>query len=258
MAISLNSLQRGSAQRPLRCVVYGTHGVGKTSFGAFAPEPIFLRFEDGLGLLDVATFDQIRTYDDLMQAFSELFQGEHQFQTVVLDTLDWLEPIVWAEACRANNWSSIEDAGYGKGYLAASDIWRSVMEALNDLRTERSMNVIMLAHTEVRRFDAPDSDPYDRYQPKLHKLASAIVQENVDAVFFMTYRVSLMKVDPKDKNSRKRGVGGGQRVIWTEERPSHLAKNRWRMPDQIDLPDDPAAMWPAIAQHIPYFQNKAA
>lgn len=262
MAISLDDLQRRAVLSPPRMVVYAPHGIGKTSLSAFAPNPIFLRFEDGLGLLDVATFDLLRSYDDLMQAFSELFVGKHDFLTCALDSLDWLEPIIWDETCRRNNWRSIEDTGYGKGYLAAVNVWREVMEALNDLRNQRNMTIVMLAHCEVKRFEAPDTDPYDRYQPKLHKLASQLVQENADAIFFMNYRVSLVRTDPKDKNSKVRGVGGGQRVLHTEERPAHLAKNRWRMPASIDLPDDPAGMWPTLAQHIPFFtphaQQKAA
>jgi len=253
MTVSLRKLQRGSVLTPPRLLIYAPHGIGKTSMAAGMPEPIFLRFEDGLGLLDVATFDLLRSYDDLMQAFGELFNGEHEFQSVVLDSLDWLEPIIWAEACKRNAWRSIEDAGYGKGYLAALDVWREVMEALNDLRTARSMAIAMLAHCEVKRFEAPDSDPYDRYQPKLHKLASSLVQENVDAILFMNYRVSLVRTDPKDKNSKQRGVGVGQRVLYAEERPAHLGKNRWRMPSSIDLPNEPEMMWPTLAAHIPYY-----
>jgi hypothetical protein len=257
MAIDLKTLRRGTVATPMQAMLYAPHGIGKTSFAAYMPEPIFLRCEDGLGMLDVATFDLLRTYDDLMEAFGALFEQEHSFQTVVVDSLDWLEPIIWAEACRRNGWGSIEDPGYGKGYIAAASIWREVLAALSDLRAQRKMGVMLLAHVEVKEYKSPDTDPYDRYQPKLHKMASAIVQENVDAIFFMNYRVSLVRTDPKDKNSKQRGVGGGQRVLYTEERPAFLAKRRWPMPDAIDLPEDPAMMWPTVAQYIPFYNTGA-
>ena len=259
MAISLASLRRGGEIKPPRLMLYTGHGWGKTSLAAGAPNPVFIQLEDGLGLLDTPTFGLLRTYDEVMQALGELYTAEHEFKTVVVDTLDWLEPIVWAETCAQNvdargvPWASIEAAGYGKGYLAAVDVWRGVLDGLTALRDERGMGVILLAHAEVKRFEAPDTDPYDRYQPKLHSRASALVQEHVDDVLFGNYRVSLVRTDTKDKNSKVRGVGGGNQVLYTTERPSHLAKNRWRLPDTISMPDDPAQTWAALAQHLPFY-----
>lgn len=258
MAISLASLRRGGEVKPPRLMLYSGHGWGKTSLAAGAPDPVFLQTEDGLGLLDAPTFGLLRTFDEVMQALGELYTGEHQFKSVVVDTLDWLEPVVWTEVCRANGWPNIEAAGYGKGYLAAVDVWRGILDGLNALRDDRGMAVILLAHAEVKRFEAPDTDPYDRYQPKLHARASALVQEHVDGVLFGNYRVSLVRTDPKDKNSKQRGVGGGSRALYTTERPSHLAKNRWRMPDAINMPDDPDQTWPALAAHLPFYATQTA
>jgi hypothetical protein len=257
MAISLSSVTRTSRPKPDRIVYYATHGLGKTSLAAGAPNPIFIQTEDGLGALDAPTFGLMRSYSDVMEAIGELYTQEHEFQTVAIDSADWLEPMVWSEACRMNGWESIETPGYGRGYAAALDVWRSVLDGLNALRDERNMTVITLAHAEIRKIEPPDSDSYDRYQPKLHKGASALIQENADSIFFGQYRLSLIKENPKDKNSRSRAVGGGQRVIYTTERPSHLAKNRWRMPDQISLPDnpEPSALWDTVAQHIPYYNQ---
>jgi hypothetical protein len=255
VAISISSLTRGGELKPTRIAIYSGHGWGKTSLAAGAPSPVILQTEDGLGLLQTPTFGLLRTYDEVMAAIGELVNEEHDFQTVIVDTVDWLEPIVWQETCRQNGWANVEAAGYGKGFLAAVDTWRVVLDGLNALRDERGMSVILLAHAEVKRYEAPDTDPYDRYQIKLHNRASALLQEHVDAVLFGNYRVSLVRTDPKDKNSKQRGVGGGARVLYTTERPSHLAKNRWRMPDQISLPDDPDQTWSALAEHIPYYNQ---
>jgi hypothetical protein len=253
VAISISSLTRGGQVKPPRILAYATHGIGKTSLAAGAPNPVFLQTEDGLGMLDAPTFGILKSYDELMSAIGELYSQPHDFQTAVIDTLDWAEPLIWSEACRVGGWPNIEAAGFGKGYVAATDIWRCVLDGLNALRDERGMAVILLAHAEIKRLELPDIDPFDRYQPKLHRSASAAVQEHMDAVFFLNYRVSLVRTDPKDKNSKQRGVGGGQRLLYTTERPSHLAKNRWRMSDVISLPDDPDAMWPEVSSHIPYY-----
>lgn len=259
MAISLASLKRTADRKPLRAMIHAVHGIGKTSLAAGTPAPVFLQTEDGLGMLDAPTFGILRTYDEVMQAVTALYQEPHEFGTVVLDSVDWLEPLIWAETCRSNNWPSIEHPGYGKGYAAAVDIWRTVLDGLNALRDERGMMVLMLAHTEPKRFESPEIEAYDRYAPKLQKSASALIQEHVDCVWFMNYRISAVRDDKKDPNSRVRAVGGGQRVLYTEERPSHLAKNRYRMPASIPLPDTPEAMWPEVAKHLPPFTfNQAA
>lgn len=258
MAYNLASLRRGAENKPPRAMVYGPHGVGKTSLAANAPSAVFLQTEDGLAENDAPTFGILRSFDAVMEAISSLYSEPHDFQTVVLDTVDWLEPLVWTEACRRGQWASIEDAGYGKGYIAATDVWREVIDGTNALRDEKGMTVIMLAHADIKRFESPEVDPYDRYQPKLHKLASALVQENVDCVLFNQRMVSTVKIDPKDKNSRVRGVGGHQRALYTEERPAFLAKNRYKMPAVITLPDDPAAAWGALAAHLPYFNGQSA
>lgn len=258
MAVSLDSVQRVKQRKPDRIVYYATHGIGKTSLAAGAPSPIFLQTEDGFGDIEANTFGILRSYSDVMEAIGELYSRDHEFKTVAIDSADWLEPLIWAETCRANGWGSIEDPGYGRGYNAATDLWRTVFDGLNALRDERGMTVIILAHTEIRKIEPPDNNSYDRYQPKLHKGASALLQENADTVLFGNYRVTLIKENSKDKNSRERAVGGGQRVIYTTERPSHMAKNRWKMPDQISLPDDPepVALWNTIAQHIPYYASQ--
>jgi hypothetical protein len=252
MAVSLASLKRKRDIKPPRAMIYGTHGVGKTTLGANAPSPVFIQLEDGL-TTDTPTFGLMANFTEVMEAIGELYSQEHEFLTVVFDTIDWLEPLIWAEACARNNWASIEDAGFGKGYLAASTVWREFLDGTNALRNERNMTVLLLAHAEVKRFDSPDTDPYDRYQPKLHRLASALVQENVDTILFATRLISTVKIDAKDKNSRVRGVGGGQRVLYTEERPAYIAKNRDDMPQQILLPDNAAGAWSTLAGHFAFF-----
>ncbi|MDT8263599.1 ATP-binding protein [Roseomonas sp. DSM 102946] len=247
MAISLASLQRGGETRPPRILVYGVAGVGKTQLAADAPNPVFLQTEDGLGRIDAATFGLLRSFDAVMEALGSLYTEEHDHQTVVLDSLDWLEPLVWQHTAQAHNQPDIESFGYGKGYLAALDTWRSFLDGVNALRDERGMGVILIAHAEIRRFDSPETEPYDRYQPKLHRGASALVQEHVDAVLFANYRVSTLKSDVGFNKKVVRGVSGGDRLLHTAERPAFLAKNRFGLPETLPL------SWPELAAGIPFY-----
>jgi hypothetical protein len=252
MAISLASLRRGGDTRPPRILVYGVAGVGKTQLAADAPNPVFLQTEDGLGRIDAATFGLLRSFDAVMEALGSLYTEEHDHQTVVLDSLDWLEPLVWQHTAQVHNQPNIEAFGYGKGFAAALDTWRSFLEGLNALRDERSMAVILLAHAEIKRFDSPETEPYDRYQPKLHRSASALVQEHVDAVLFANYRITTLKSDAGFGKKVVRGVSGGDRLLHTVERPAFLAKNRFGLPETLPL------SWPELAARIPYFVTPIA
>ena len=245
MAISLNQLVRAAHPKPPIIVVYGVHGVGKSTFAAQAPSPVFIQTEDGLGMLDCAHFPLAASFDDVICALAALYTEPHDFKTCVIDSVDWLEALIWAKACRDNGWASIEDAGYGKGYVAALNLWRQYIDGLNALRDDKGMTIVQIAHTDIKRFDSPEHDPYDRYTIKLHARAAALVQEHSDIVLFANYRISTVKADVGFNKKVSRAVGSGERVIHTTERPAFLAKNRYGLPDTLPLD------WQAFAQAMP-------
>ncbi len=245
MAISLASLNRASAPKPPRILIHGVHGVGKTTFAAAAPDPVLILTEDGLGTLDVQHFPLAKTLDEVMQALASLYAEEHRFRTLVVDSVDWLEPLVWARVCQDLKLKSIEDAGYGKGYVAALDVWREYIEGLNALRDRKGMAIVQIAHTDIKRFDSPESEPYDRYVIKLHSKASALLQEHSDIVLFANYRISTVKSDVGFNKKVTRALGSGERLIHTAERPAFLAKNRYGLPDTLEM------SWSALESAMP-------
>jgi hypothetical protein len=256
MAISLATLNTKNGVKPPLAVFYGVGGVGKTTLAAGSNAPVFIWTEDGAGKLDVPGW-RVSSFAEVTEAVGVLYTEEHQFKTLVVDSLDWLETLVQAEACARNGWKHIEEPGYGKGYVAALAVWKDYLEGLNALRDERGMTIIQIAHADIKRFDNPESEPYDRYRIKLHDRAAGLVQEHADLVGFLNYRVSLQKADVGFNKKVNRAVGGGQRVLYLEERPAFHAKNRYGMPVSIDLPttaqawENPAAIWAAVAQHLP-------
>jgi hypothetical protein len=231
-------ISTGVQIQPPLIILYGDHGLGKTSWAASAPSPIFLRTEDGIGVLDVARFDDVATsYAKVLDQLKDLIKEDHPYKTVVLDSLDHLEPLVWKHTVTEENNAKIqkiEDFGYGKGYIAALDYWRQIIDALLYLRTIKKMAVILIAHCNAKEFHDPNSDSYGRWQIKLHKTASALLQEKADAVLFLTSETFTEK---DADTERVRGVGSGKRLIYTEARPSYVAKNRFGLPHQLAFPD---------------------
>ena len=251
MAIDLSSIITGSTISPPRIVVYGPHGIGKTHFAAHAPSPIFLPLEDGIGTLDVQRFPLLTEWSDVMDALKAV-SGSDKYATLVIDSIDWLEPIVWQETCRRHGWDAIETPNFGKGYLASMDVWREFTQAINAIRSIRSMAIILIAHADIKRFDSPITEPYDRYQIKLHKLASAHIQEWCDALLFCSLKTHVVQSDAGFSKEVTRGISTGDRMMYSEERPAHLAKNRYSMPYELPL------SWSAFEAYLAPKKQKEA
>ncbi len=223
----LSQITCGKRPAPRRCMIHGVQGVGKSTWAATSDHPVFIQTEDGLGEIDCAKFPVTRSFADVMAALTELRSEPHDFRTVVVDSLDWLERLIWQEVCVRKNVKNIEDIGFQKGYVFALDEWRMVIDALDALRRDRGMAIVLIAHTKIEKFQTPEDSAFDRFSPRLHKLAAAVVMEWCDEVLFATYSTTT---DPKKvKNVEP------VRVMRTSEGPTHVAKNRIKMPPELPL-----------------------
>lgn len=234
----LNNIRKANAVfPPQKIVTYGVQGIGKTSFGATFEAPVLLPVEDGAAAIDIDAFPLATSYQQVVDAITAL-HGEHDFKTLVVDSLDWLEPLVWEQACAEHGKPSIESFGYGKGYAEADKNWRMIMGGFDSLRASKGMNIVLLAHSEIKKVEPPETDPFDRYQMRLHKRAFALWQEWSDLNLFLTYKVAVQKSDQGFGSERVRGIGTGDRVIHTTERPAWDAKSRWPLPEEIYIGKD--------------------
>lgn len=241
MAFDLSSIKRGQNIRPPRIFVYGVEGIGKSTFAAGASSPIFLQTEDGQGALDVARFPMIESIDQIREAIGTLYTEQHDFATVVLDSADWLEQIIAREIEAKHD---AKELAYGKGALKQAEIWQELLAGFNALRNERDMSVILIGHSQIKRFDSPETEPYDRYSPKLQERSNALVREWADAVLFANYRTVVKKSEVGFNKEVARGITTGERLLHTTEKPAYMAKNRYAFPDQLPL------SWEAVSNAI--------
>jgi hypothetical protein len=245
MAVSLAQLSK-SHFRPPRVIIHAEPGIGKTTFCASAPAPVFIQTEDGLGNLSVDAFPLASSFDDVMGAIGVLYTDDHSFQTLVVDSLDWLEPLVWAKVCQAHKVDNVEAIPYGKAYVEALVHWRQFFDGVTALRDQRGMVVLMTAHSQITRVEDPSLPTYDTRSLKLHKRASALAEEFADVILYAAVQTNTVTEDAGFNNKRVRATTSGARVMHTVGQPAFLAKNRYSLPSPLPLAWDAfaGAMWP--------------
>lgn len=234
MPKTLASLKPATNTKPPIAVLYGVAKVGKTSLALEFPDAAYIGTagESPPAGVEAMSFGAIETMDDVFDAMQAMLEESHDRKTLVIDSVDGVEPLVWAETCRRNGWNDIEEPGYGKGYVAADEVWREFLGGVRALKGA-GIAVVLVAHPEIVRFESPTTDPYSRYAIKLHKRAAALVQETADVIAFVNYRVSIKETKEAFGKKTTRGEGGGERQIHLEERPGFIAGNRYDMPATV-------------------------
>lgn len=251
MALDLSTLKKTRADKPPRVLLYGPPGFGKTSLAAEFPNPVILDIERGVpaGLEIVTLGDEIDDWSKVMEALTALYTQEHDFKTLIVDSLDRLEVLAQRHVCKENKWANIEDAGYGKGYVIAADTMRNFLDGCNALRAARGMNIVYIAHSAVSRFDDPQAASYSKYDIRLNKHVHGMFEDEVDAILFVNQDLSVKSEDVGFGKEVKRAEGGGFRWIYAEARPSYNAKNRFGIPWRVKF--DKGKGYAALAPYLP-------
>ena len=258
MAISLKNLTKRKATLPARILLYGEPGIGKTTLPATAPNVIYLPVEDGIPAgVEVVSFDKPRTFKDVMDSLQSLYEEEHDFKTLVVDSVSELQRLIFDETCsrgdeKGNKKNNIEDFGYGKGYVYAQRVLHEFIEGINLLRSEIGMTIVLIAHSKIERFDDPESSSYDRYELDLHaKLVTALERE-MDAILLLKRNVTVKKEAEGFNKERAIAEGGRHVFLHSEGRPAYVAKNRYDIPDKIKI--EKGKGWEAIAPFLPGYE----
>ncbi len=216
-----------------KVLIYGPEGIGKSTFAAQFPEPVFIDTEGSTKDMDVARFEKASSWTMLMEQIRYVKQNPSTCKTLVIDTVDWAEQMCVADLCARYGKKGVEDFGYGNGYVYAKEEFGRFLNALEEV-VEAGVNVVLTAHAQMRKFEQPDEmGSYDRWELKLGKKTSSqtapLAKEWADMVLFANYKTWSVAVDDKGK---KRKAQGGARVMYTSHHPCWDAKNRYGLPDE--------------------------
>lgn len=234
MAISLSSLKKNTSISPPRILMYGVNGIGKTTFGSAAPNPVFILTERGLGKIK-ADFFEVDSFQQVVECIESLLNEEHKFQTLVIDSIDWLEALLFTHVAKEADKQNIADIGYGKGYSIAEDRWFDLTRLLDQLIEVKKMSIILIGHALVKKYDNPDTESYDRYRLDMHEKSARVLIDWSDIVLFSNYKVYVQTTEGSFNKKEHKGIGNGERVMYSEERPAFIAKNRYGLPPELPL-----------------------
>jgi len=263
-ASRLAKVQRGRLLGPTRYVIYGPEGVGKTTLAAAAPDPIFFDVEDGSSQIEVARYpfrDGIAGHVpvklmEVNAAIDDLVTSEHNYKTLVIDSVDRLESLIWkfmlardsipsARNPKATQMESIEDYGFSKGYNTAVEEWRAFCARLDRLRYARNMEIVLVGHAQVKTFKNPSGDDYDRYQLRINEKAGGFLKEWAEVTAFACFEEGTAK---ETKHSRPKGFSTGRRLLKLSRSAAVDAKSRLALPEEVEI--DISNPWRPFAEAV--------
>ena len=224
----------GVMQKPVKVVLYGPEGIGKTTFASMAPNPLYIDTEGSTTRLNVRRLPAPESWTMLLEQVRWVMANPAACGTLVVDTADWAQKLCTDAVCARLKLSGIEDMGYGKGYAYVYEEFGRLLNLLDQV-IDRGINVIITAHAAMRKFEQPDEmGSYDRWELKLNNSSkcsiAALVKEYADMVLFANYETIVVK------NENKKGKAqGGQRVMYTTHHPCWDAKNRFGLPEKLPL-----------------------
>lgn len=223
-------ISKGKVETAKKVVAYGPEGIGKSTLASQFPDPVFIDTEGSTKELDVRRYPTPATWSDILTYVDDAI-SEIPCKTLVIDTADWAEQLCIKAVCERMNVKGIEDIGYGKGYVYVTEEFGKLLTKCNEL-IDKGVNVVFTAHAMMRKFEQPDElGAYDRWEMKLTKKSAPLLKEWADMVLFCNYKTNVI-TDDKTKSKK---ATGGKRVMYASHHPCWDAKNRYSLPDQMDM-----------------------
>ncbi len=224
---------RGKLPGAKKVVVYGPEGIGKSTFASQFPDPLFIDTEGSTKDMDVSRTEAPSSWAMLLEQVKYIKEHQELCKTLVIDTADWAEMLCVTHLCDKNQKNSIEEFGYGKGYVYLQEEFGRFLNLLEEV-VKAGIHVVLNAHAKMRKFEQPDEmGAYDRWEMKLSKNVAPMVKEWADMVLFANYKTFVVNVDGQGAQKGKNKAQGGKRVMYTTHHSCWDAKNRYGLPDEL-------------------------
>lgn len=222
-------ISKGIKARPVKTVVYGVEGIGKSTFASKFPAPMFFDLDNGTARLDVNRATGFKDWEELLKAVEEFYNADwaSHYKTLVIDTADAAARMCEAYVIKeyGKGAKSIEAFPYGKGYKMLAEEFSRLLVDLEVL-IDSNINVVIVAHAIQRTVTLPEAmGSYDHWELKLpgtstNKLGP-LIKEWSDLLIFANYKTTIVEDGNKSK------AVGGKRVMYLGHTAFADAKNRF-------------------------------
>ena len=228
--MSKYEVQQTMQIEPMKVLIYGVEGIGKTTFASKFPDPIFIDTEGSTGFINARKLPNPTSWTMLLDELEDI-KSEPRGKTLIIDTLDWAESLAKKHLMDKNKWAAIDSTNYGSRYVALSDEIGKLLNKLTEIK-DVGINVVLTAHAETKKHELPDEmGQYDKYTLKLEKRDAGLAKEWADMILFFNYKTTIIS----DSKSNSKKATGGQRVMYTTHKPAWDAKNRLGLPDELPI-----------------------
>ena len=244
---------KGKHKRPFKTVIYGPPGVGKSKLAGTAESALFINMENALFHLDVHSTPYLKTYNEVRDASAFAYKSD--YKTIVYDCIDNLDDIIVDEVIKDYNQknssskdvSSLDEIGFGKGFFLAKKKWDVVFDMFNSF-IDIGKNIILVGHSQIINFKDPIGQDFDTYTIKMGKGARDSLCAQMDNIFYMNWRTYVEVPKKGELGKRPKGISNGDRVIYTEQRPAFMAKNRHDLPPVVDIAENDNDFFKRLAE----------
>lgn len=217
-------------------LICGPEGVGKSTLASKLPNPVFIDTEGSTEHMRVPRYPKPKSWAALLDMVDDAKTHVGSIQTLIIDTADWADKLCAESICERNKWDSIESAGYGKGYVMLGEEFGKLLNKMTEL-ADMGMNVGFCAHTQLRKIEKPEeSGSYDHWELKSSKRVAPLIKEWADLMLFCNFDAMVIHgATPMDKNR----LVGNKRVMWCNHQAFCDAKNRFGLPDKLEMDYEP-------------------
>lgn len=231
-------ITKGKVKRAVRTIVYGVAGVGKSTWASNIPDAVFIDTESGTDSMDVARLPKPESWSDLQEEL-DFVLTEKPCQTLVIDTIDRIETLLISDTVTRDGKISVEDYGYGKGYVLIQERWQKEFLFKLDRIIAKGINIVLVAHSVSRKVETPEETAFDHWELNLSRKVAPVTKDWADMLLFCNFDLNVIDTSNDSRIEKRKAVGVAKRKIHCNQKPQYDAKNRYGLADSYDMSFEP-------------------
>jgi hypothetical protein len=225
----------GKAIVPLKGIIYGDNGAGKTDLLSRAKNSIIMDMEGNCSHIEASKYpiNTMDVFDDFLHA---LDSKEHDYKTLVIDSIDSLQTLIGEKIARSH---TTQELSYGK----SADIWaryiKDIVAKLEMLSEKKGMSILFTGHVKTKSANNPMTEQYDRYDLRINESMRTGFCNWVQFICLLQKEPILDEMKGATGFGKKKAKNVVRRVLYTRGDPTYYGKNVFNLPEKILIPDDP-------------------